>query len=312
MSARSVPVFRKSLREFSNPVWLGVFLLVYAGVCVLVGIGVTQGMPEELGSLPLHVQEQELLAAFGQLAFVWAVGIPMMVLTAVLAASSIATEAERGTLQILLSKPIRRWEVLLGKFAAIFLFSLLAMLAGLSFAATVVYAFSGAAAAAIGGSILHLAAGNVAYALFVAVVVASVGTFVAVVTGSRLRTALATLVVPVLFFAFIFIRIIPTSGMYEDYYLYLLDVSYHFGNAFVFVHEATGTEFSPAAQSVIATTTGVYDTTGTGVDPLVGGMVSTVPLTGYVPPIASVVVLLGGSLALLGVGIYHFQRTDVD
>lgn len=312
MSVRSLPVFRKTLRDFSTPIWLGVFVLVYAGICALLAIGVTQGLPEDVGTAPLHVQEQGLIEAFAQASFVWAVGLPMMILTGVLAASAIATEAERGTLQILLSKPIRRWEVLLGKFAAILLFTVLAMLAGVSIAATAVFVFSGATAAAVAGSIGHLLAGTVAYAVFVAFVVASLGTFVAVLSGSRLTTALATLVVPALFFAFIFVRIIPTGGLYREYYLYVPDVGYHFGNAFVLVHEAAGTEFTPAAKATLSTTTGVYDVTATGIDPLVGGMAASVPLAGFVSPAASLVGLLGGSLALLGAAVVRFERADLD
>jgi ABC-type transport system involved in multi-copper enzyme maturation permease subunit len=313
VSTRSLVIVRKSMRDFSRPLWLAGFFVLYLPVTYLLSLGLAgtaAGDVEDLSTLPLHVQEEALLQAYAGVSFVWAVGIPMMVLTAVLAASAIATETERGTIEILLSKPIQRWEVLLGKFVAIVLFTLLAMVSGLLVAAAMVFYHSGASAAAIAGGIGTAVVGNVAYALLVALVVGAIGTAAAVASGSRLRTALVALLVPALFFAFIFVRAVG-GDLYEDYLLYLLDVNYHFGNAFVFVHEAVGTGFSPPTQLFLEPVTGVYDGAGAGVDPLVGGMPPSVPLAGYVPPVASLGLLCGLAVALLVAGVYRFQRIDI-
>lgn len=75
------------------------------------------------------------------------------------------------------------------------------------------------------------------------------------------------------------------GDMYAEYSLYLDDLNYHFGNAFVCIQGLTGVEFSPATEASLATLTGVYDATGAGIDPLVGGMASSVPLAGYGSPL---------------------------
>lgn len=310
MSARSLVIVRKSMRDFSRPLWLLGFFVLYLPVTYLLALGLTDSAPDDLGSFPLHVQEQALLEAYATLSFVWALGIPMMVLTAVLGASAVATEAERDTLEILLSKPIRRWEVLIGKFVAVVLFTLLAMASGLALAAALVFYHSGASPAAIAGSIGHLTVGNLAYALLVAVVVGALGTAAAVASGSRLRTALVALLVPTLFFAFIFTRLVA-SDIYEEYRLYLLDVNYHFGNAFVVVHDAVGTDLTPSTQLTLAPVMGVYDAAGAGVDPLVGGTSASIPPVGHVPAAASIGLLVGLSVALFAGAVYRFQRMDV-
>lgn len=316
MMARSAVIMRKSLDDFANPLYLAAFFVVYVGVGAFLAIGVTQAAPDDLATMPLHIQEQELAAAFSQLAFLWGVGIPMMVLVSVLAANGIAKESQTGTLRILLSKPIRRWEVIGGKFAAIFLFAVLTMLAGILLSAVLVFHFLGADLAAVSpmalsGGIWALVPGILAYALFVGFVTGAVGTAIAVVTGSRMGTVLATLLIPVVFFAFIPVRLLAGATIYLDYRLYFVDLNYHFGNPYVFLLEALGVEFSPTTQSALGTATGVYDTTGTGVDPLVGGMDPSVPLAGHVPPIVSLLGLLVGAGALLAVAVVYFERADI-
>lgn len=102
------------------------------------------------------------------------------------------------------------------------------------------------------------------------------------------------------------VRLVDTGGVYEDDWLYLV------GNAFVFLHEAVGTEFNPATQSALETTTGVYDATGPGVDHLVGGVSGSIPLAGYVPPIVSAGLLFVLALGALGGAVRYFERTDVE
>lgn len=312
MSPRSLVIVRKTMSDFSNPVLLLGFLVPYLAVAYFLGMGLTNGLPEDLASLPLYLQEQSLIQALVPIAYVWALGIPMLVLVTVLAANAIAREAQTGTLHILLSKPIRRWEVLVGKFVAVFVFSLLAMVTGLLLAGTLVYVHSGASAAAIAGSVGALLPGSLAYALFVSFSMGAFATFVSTATGTRLRTLLGSLVAPALFVAFMFVRLFPTSDIYEDYFLYLVDVGYHFGNAFVFLHQVMGVEFTPPTQLRLDTIAGSYDTTGASVDPLVGGMPSDVPYAGYVAPSLSTALILLASVGLLAAAIYRFERSDVD
>ena len=311
MNTRQLVFIRKSMTDFSAPITLSTFLVGYGLILFFVATGMTNSAPDDLATLTLYTQEQWLIGVFGQLSFVWAVGLPVMAFVTVLSARGIAAESENGTLEILLSKPVARRQVLLGKFLAIYIFTFLTMVASLLLTAAVVFSLSGASPAAIGGSIFHLLPGNLVYALFVSFFLAAFGTVAAVATGTRLRTALAILVLPALFFAFLFLRLLPFEGLYEDYYLYLIDPSYHLGNAFVFLHELTGSEFTPETKASLDAVTGVYDSAGITIDPLVGGMSTGVPLAGYVPPLVSTIGVIGLSIGLLAIAIVRFQRMDV-
>jgi ABC-2 type transport system permease protein len=93
----------------------------------------------------------------------------------------------------------------------------------------------------------------------------------------------------VLFFAFLLVRVLTESGgTYDEFKLYYLNVNYHLGNVFVTLHGVLGTEFSPITQSDLGLTTGVYDQSGWGPDPLVGGFSGAVPVVGNVAPVVSI------------------------
>lgn len=301
---------RKTIRDCSRPKLLLAFLVPYLGLTVLLSLGFTAGVRDDIHTAPLFTQEQVLLELYSQLAFVWLVTFPM-VFVAILSAVIIAGEAEKGTLVILLSKPVRRWEPLLGKVVGIFLYGTLVMVAGLLIGATTIYVLSGVSADALSASIISLLPGAIVYAAFVCAFVTAVGTVVAVLTQSRLKTAILTALVPVLFFAFIFVRLLPVGDLYEDFFLYLVDLNYHFGNVYVAIQSGVGVDFNPATEQSFDFVSGVYDVGGAWEDPLLDGMASTVPLAGHVPTVVSSLMILVLSVVFLAAAVYRFENMDI-
>lgn len=310
MSRRMLLFTRKTLRDCSSPKLLVAFLLPYLGLIVLLSSGITSLAPDNLGSLALFTQEQVLIELYSQIAFVLLTGFPMIFI-GVLAAIVIAGESESGTFELLLSKPVSRWEPLVGKYLGIVLFGFLTMAAGLLVGATAIYSFSGASPQAISGGIGVLLPGALVYALVLSAFLTAVGTLFAVLTGSRLKTALVTAVIPVLFFAFIFVRLLPVGDTYEQFFLYVIDVNYHLGNLFVMIQETIGPGFNSETAGSFSTISGVYDITEAWTDPILGGIVGSVPLAGYVPPVVSSVLVLVLSVAVLAVAVYQFERMDI-
>lgn len=310
MVGQTLMFARKTVRDCSNPKIVLAFLIPYLGIGTLLALGFASGAPDDLGSAPISTQEQVLLELFSQYSFVWLLAFPML-LVGLLAGQTIALEAQKGTFRLLLSKPINRWEPLLGKFLGIVFYGLLAMVAGLFFGAALLVHFSGASSAAIAGSILPLSVGGLVYGLVITVFIAAIGTSLAVLTGSRLKTALGTAIVPILFFAFIFVRLLPFDDIYDDFRLWAVDVNYHFGNLYVFIQELVGQEFNPAMAEAFALPSGVFDVTTAWMDPMMGGIVGSVPLVEHVPPVGSFSVVLLLSVGLIAAAIYRFERMDV-
>lgn len=310
MSRRVLMFARRTVRDGTRPKLLLAFLVPYVGVAVLLSLVLGDTAPTDLGTAPIFTQEQVLFELYGQLSFVWLVAFPM-VLVAVLAATTFAGHLQTGSFRVLLSKPIARWEPLVGTFLGIVFVAFLATLAGLLVGGAALFVTTGASALALRGSVVSLLPGTLAYALVITAFIASVGLLVAVGTGTRLQTALGTALLPALFFAFVFVRVLPVGDLYETLYLYVLDVNYHFGNVYAAIHGAFGTEFTPATRDAFATVSGVYDTTGVWTDPLLGGIASSIPLTGYVPLVLSPAAIAVLSLGALVGAVYRFERMDV-
>lgn len=311
MMTGATAVFMKTLRDFASIKILGLYLLPYTAIATIIAFVLSDGMPDNIGSLHLHAQEQHLAEAFVQVAFVWGAGLPAMVLVAVLTGTAIAREQQKGTLQILLSKPVSRWGVLLGKFSAIVVFTSLMVWTGLLTAGTALFVTSNASSAAVPGGIFTFLPGIIAYAVLLIVTLTAFGTAIAIISGRLLWTVLGTLVVPAGFFAFMFIRLLAPQGLYEDFYLYIVDINYHLGQLFVALHDMLGITLSPSIQQSLDTFIGVFDTTVSEFDPLVGGMATSVPLAGYVPLFVSVGILVVIGLVSFTLALYRFETMDI-
>ena len=310
--SKTLVVASKTVKDFSSLKLLLAFFVPYTGLTYLFARGLTSTDGDPVATLPLGAQEQLLTSAFGQLSFTWAAGFPAMVLVAVLAANGIARDEQTGTVRILLSKPVSRRQVLLGKYIGVVTFGFLATVACLLVGAVALYATAGASPSALGGSIFTLLPGTLVFAFGAVLFVAAVGTAASVFTASRLKTALIASLVPALFFAFLLVRLLTGgTGTYEQFKLYYLDVNYHLGNFFVTLHGVLGPEFSPITQSDLGLFTGVYDHSGWGPDPLVGGFTGTVPVVGHVSATLSILLGLVLTVALLVAAVLHFDRKDI-
>jgi ABC-2 type transport system permease protein len=306
---RLLTVSGKTFTDLSDPKLLAAYFAPFVTVAGFFGIAMTDGAVEMSGAqAPLVRQEIELFSTFALISYFW-VGLWLLALTCVLCANTFAKEAEQGTLQILLTKPVSRWQVLLGNFLAIVGFATFVGLASLLVWASVLFSMSGLSAAAIPGGIGAAFMSSATFLLFATAVVTAVGMLVAVVTKSRLRTALGTLLFPILYFAYFPIRIF-SGEYYEDYALYLLDVNYHFGNAFVVVHELVGGELPVETQALLSLWSGVYETPAGGPN-LDQQLPDTLELTGHVPPELSVALLSALALVSLSAAVYRFGRMDI-
>lgn len=306
-------VLRKAMEDFTNPKFSVPFLVAFFLMALMFTGGFSAGLPSGFSDLPLAIQERELTKVFAQLSFLWYAGIPIMVLIAIISANQVAKEEEEGSLRILLSKPVRRWEVILGKFLAIMVFSFIMVLIGLSLGSVILFHISGASSSALGGSVISLMPTNLVYALFLSFFISSMATGISVLTGSRLKTAMAVVTIfALLFFGFIIIRMgTEAMGIYQRYGLYSADINYNLGNSYIFIHESLGGEFTPPTQSSLSTIMGTFDASGADVDPLVGGMPTSLPEKGYIPPGVSFAGIFLISAGVLFGTTSYFERKDI-
>jgi len=298
-------IYRKMLGDLSDPKSLVAYLLGFLGVLFFLTLGFTNEIPDAVASLPLGEQELALLEVYAPLGWLFAVGIGLLVAGALFVALTLATEAERGTLDLVLSKPVSRWEVLLATFLANVTFLVGLGIASLLLAAVVLYQMGGFSTAALGGGVFGVFPAFFLYTLVIAAFINAVGMAASVLTRNRLQTAALTGVVPVLFFGLFVARVFPGS-VYENYSLYLFDVSYHFGNVFTVIYEAVVGQIPTAVQPRFGFWMGVYEVPD---DP--SAVDGSLELVGYVDPIVSLGLCLFLTVGLLGVALVKFQRLDI-
>lgn len=304
---RVTVIVKKTVGDLLEPKWIGAYLVGYAAVAWFFALALTNNeIAENVSELPLAQQEAQLLASYVTVSWIWGVGIPILVLGAVFGANSLAKEAETGTLRMLLSKPIRRWEVLVGVFVGNVLSLFLVGVASMLLLAVALYQQSGTAAAALNGGVFAILPENVLLLGFVSVLVSALGVAASVVTQSRLQTVLGGLSLSVSFFTLWLVRLI-NRPLYEEYRLYLLDMSYHLGNVYALVHATVGEELSTEVKLVFGNLSGLYDLEGAGSN----GPPESVELVGYVDPIVSLAGLSVLAVGLLAVAIYRFEQLDI-
>jgi len=149
-------VAKKEIRDALSNRWL----LAYCGLLALLALALSYLGQRNLGALGFE-NFSRTTASLLNLCLLLA---PIIALT--VGAGAIAGERERGTLTYLLSQPIERWELLLGKFAG--------LVASIGLATVAGFGVAGVAIALYGSA---MEAGT--YLLFVALVIA----LVAVMTG---------------------------------------------------------------------------------------------------------------------------------
>ena len=301
-----VAVFRKTVGDLSDLRMVLAYLVAFVAVLWFLTLGFTNNeVSDGVASLPLGEQELELLTVYTSISYFWAVGIALLAAGTIFVALTLATEAERGTLDLLLSKPVPRWTVLLAIFLANVIFLFAVGIASLLLAAVALFEMGGFSAAAIGRGVFGELPGTLLYTLLVSAIVSAIGVAAAVLTRKRLQTAALTAIAPALFLAMFIARVFP-GDIYEDYSLYLVDLSYHLGNVYALILNTVGNPLPVEVQARLGFWAGVYDVPD---DP--ESVEGSLELVGYVDPTVSLAVCLLLTTGLLAFALVRFQRMDV-
>lgn len=300
-----LPTFRKMVGDLSNPKLLVAYFLGFLPVLLILSMGITSTAFEDVATMTLTEQEDRLYAVFVAIAYLWGIGIPLLVYGGVLNALTLAKEAENGTLGLLLSKPIKRRDVLLASFGAVVVVMVLVATANLLLVGLFLYIHSGASATAINAGVFAAFPAAVVTGVLFALFMTAFGTLLAVLTRDRLRTGVGVLAVPALFLAFMIFRLFA-SDIYSDYGMYIVDINHHFGSAYVYLLETLGTPLDLRAEQQLSIWTGAYEYKGG----TAGELPDSFELLGF-DPVISAGLLLVGAILMLGTALYRFERLDI-
>jgi ABC-2 type transport system permease protein len=247
------------------------------------------------------------------LVFIWVAGIPLALLAAVTCGSFISKEEEDGTLLLLVSKPVRRYEIVLGKFLA-FVVNMLILQSLLILMTPLLLYWMLPIDPFVFDVMAGFAPSFIMYSLFVSLAFGALATALSCISRSRTKTimVLVALVIAVFFGFMLFRGWMDAAGLY-DAYGPSIDVNYHLGNSYMLFLESTGYRMSPTLQAVLGSFTGTFDAADPGklYDTDLGAMYTSLPSKDYASPLASMLLWLGASLALLVVGVFRLQKREI-
>ena len=300
-----------------------VLALVAVGLVptVIWSLGVWQG-DFEPGVMSLEVQTSRLVDHFMIVSFFWMAGYFLAYLVVgVSGLELVDREFERGTLLLMVSKPISRTQLLLGKYLALVLTALLLEAIILLGSVLLFWVLLGLDPDIV-TALLRLLPWIFLLSFFVILLFASISIAMStMVANDVVRSVVFTVVVLVAYSGGPIMRA-QWNDYYEDYYLYYIDASYNLGNAYVRLLEQTETgRMTPQYQAWLGLATGAYKAgagdvlamfLGGGMsDPDIGAMSPSLERTTLLSPIVSICLCLLVTVGALGVANAGLNRKEV-
>jgi ABC-type transport system involved in multi-copper enzyme maturation permease subunit len=248
--------------------------------------------------------------------YLWTAGAIYVTFVGGQSAGLIADEVDRGTMLILVSKPISRVQIFLGKFLAVLLFG--ALMSVIS-----IYTLGWLIVWLLSGNIDHFLAMLpflnffVLFSFFLDLIFVSIAMALSSIMKKGKKVGgIIILIVIMTYFGFFMIRM-ASMDTYTKYYLYYVDIGYHLGNVFVFLN-STFNIFpnSSTWQMFFSLFTGVYQFNifgggGSMVDSSQGIDLGGYPINTYVAPVVSFILWVSISILLLLYGLYKLQRKEI-
>jgi len=243
-------------------------------------------------------------------AFFWTLGLVFTIIIGTSGAPLIAEEVKSGTMLLLVSKPISRIKIFIGKYIAVYLYGML-----LSFFSIFVIGWIGVFVKS--GNIDHFFSlipfltALFIYSLFILFLFTSITmAFSSIFKKARSASILIIFISILSYIAFLLIRTL-TGPFYGAFQLYHFDLGYHLGNVFIlFIETLNAVPPSISWQTMFATITGVYSL-GTSTDPDQNINLGGLEKTNYYLPMASLLLWILIAALLLVFGIWSLKKREI-
>jgi ABC-type transport system involved in multi-copper enzyme maturation permease subunit len=305
-------VVRKTLIDLTG--WKRTLTLLVLGLFIPVVNGIFWRFELQNTGLSPDMETFFLLKRFIGISFIWTSGFFLAFAVVTNAAGAISKEFNDGTLLTLVSKPIARRQIVLGKLAAIVIHALLMQTIILLIQA-VIFWFMLPVEAPTFAALLPAIPWMLLYSLLVILVFASISLALSSLIDNQVVTTVLACGVILFFFVFgpiggHWFGVTPQS--YQNNHVYMLDGSYQLGNAFApALEQSLGGEMLPAGElGEITYFTGIFKGGRSG-----GGSSSDYSYPGelanYVTPAVSVVLLMVLIAGATTVAVVATERKDV-
>lgn len=227
-------ILRKTFLELSNP--FRTLALLAVGILAPVLASLAWGPSLEQASL----QAQSAYAAgnFFSISFIWTAGLFLALAVSVPAAGFVCKEYTDGTLSLLVSRPISRWQIVIAKVSALVVYSMLLEALVLLLSAVVIWLWLGLEIDVL-NALVRSALWTLPYALLVILVFGSVSAALSTYFRSTVRSTLVATMLIVFVFLFSLIGNTLFPKTYDGRQLSVIDPGAHLRNVFVSIVEAS-------------------------------------------------------------------------
>ncbi len=241
----------------------------------------------------------------------WTLGIVFTILVSGATSGVIADEVDKGTMLILVSKPVSRVQIFFGKFLGVYVFGALFSLIGIFLLGWIAVLVTSANISYFIAMIPFLLFMFV-YSIFVELIFVSIS----MALSSILKTGRKTMMLMILFsiMTFVVFYMIRTLGTayYTQFSLYWFDLGYHLGNILAAAIQTSSIIPSSSLWQGLFNlfTSAFLVQTGsivTAQDIDTGGY----PLTGYVSPVISLLIWISLAAILLVYGLIKLKRKEI-
>jgi ABC-type transport system involved in multi-copper enzyme maturation permease subunit len=267
----------------------------------------------DLANMTLANQIQTVNMFYIILVFFWIAGI-LLVMTASFTCGDFITKEENdGTLLLLTSKPVQRYEIVLGKYLAFLINIIILQILALVITPLIMYWLLPVDPAVL-DSMASLIPSMIVYSIFIAATFGALATSLSCISRSRFKTFIVLIALTItVFLGFMLFRGYMVGAGVYDPYLSWCDVNYHMGNSYVLFLDSNEYRMSPTLQAILGSITGTYDAADPGMlyDKDIGAMYPSISRTDYISPILSFLGWIGFTVMLLFVGILRFQKREI-
>ncbi len=311
---RMMVLFQKTWRDLFNLKKLLIIIAIISAVPLLIIAIARNDMNPDISP---YSASMKIIFAMLPMIYFLSFGMIYSIFVGAQSAGLICEEIEKGTMLILVSKPIGRIQIFLGKFLAVFCFGAL-----ISLISTFVIGWFGVLIATANLEHFLVMVPRLWFLFFYSIYINLIFCSISMALSSIMKSGkkvggILIAIVLVAFFGFFMIRLLA-SDIYVAYYLYLVDIGYHLGNVFVFFNDIFGAFPATSAWQIeFSIYTGVFDAPslfGFGSQGLDSAQLIDLggyPLKNYVTPLGSFLIWTGFSVLLLIFGLFKLKTREI-
>ncbi|MBT3362672.1 MAG: ABC transporter permease subunit [Chloroflexi bacterium] len=264
---------------------------------------------------PVALQTQFIADQIVFIWYIWCAGVLLAILVSAHAAGFISKEVTDGTLMLIVNKPINRYEIIIGKLAALIVNSIMLLAIGYLFSILLLWGILPLDMDSL-QTLFGMMPSMILYAFLVALFFGSLSIAFSALMNSRIKIVMIamTLIMYTFFFGVLVRFVVDKEGsnQYANLGLYSVDTGYHISNTFYLLsNDIEFWDISPTHQVFFGGYTGTYYMSGiSGQDNQFGKVLYSNP-TDYIHPAYSLFIVLGISAGAIGLAMWGLHRKEL-